>query len=86
MNYLNNFFTLYDSLIMGLSDKMQLLIAIFVIILIACCIFSLIKGGHWIFLILFVILIPGGWSAAKIIAEIFWSLIKFLLIRISINF
>lgn len=85
MFVLNQIFTFYDRLIMDLPAKIQILISLLVLALLIWSLFSIMKKGHWIFVIIFVILFPSGFGAMKNIALIVWGIVKFLLTRIQVN-
>jgi len=78
-------FKFYDNIITRFPPEGQFLISLVILLLIAGAIIGLLKHGHWIFLILLIIFIPGGWPATKHIGLIIWMIIKFLLVRININ-
>jgi len=82
---LNQIFKFYDQIIGSFPEKVQLLVSLFLIFLIIWSLFSLFRHGHWIFIIIFIILFPGGWPASLRILEAVWSLIKFLFVRTQIN-
>lgn len=84
-NTLNQIFIFYDKLIGAFPEKAQVLISLLFIVLIILAFFSMIKHGHWIFVVIFIILFPGGWPASLRVLEAVWSIIKFLLVRIQIN-
>ncbi len=82
---LNQIFIFYDKLIGAFPEKAQVLISLLLITLIILAFISMIKHGHWIFVVIFIILFPGGWPASLRILEAIWAVIKFLLVRIQIN-
>jgi len=84
-NFLNQIFIFYDKLIGAFPEKAQVLISLFLIFLIIMAFLSIIKHGHWIFVVIFIILFPGGWPASLRVIEAIWAVIKFLFIRVQIN-
>lgn len=84
MVILDTIFGFYDKIISRLPEKVQFLFALVILALIVLSFVMVIKRGHWIFIALFVIFFPGGWTALKVVGGVIWTIIKFLLIRIQI--
>jgi hypothetical protein len=82
---LNQIFIFYDRIIGTFPEKAQLLVSIAFILLIIWSLLSLLKHGHWIFVVIFIILFPGGWPASLRILSAIWALLKFLFIRVQVN-
>lgn len=85
MEFLNKLFNLYDRLIYSFPEKTQFFISLLLLTLIAWSLFAIFKHGHWAFVLLFTILLPGGWPALKNMIKILMLVVKFLLIRIQVN-
>lgn len=85
MNILVQIFSFYDKLLSGLPTNIQFFVAIILLVLICWSFYSIFSHGHWIFIVIFVILVPSAWPAVKAIASIVWQVIKFLLVRIQIG-
>jgi hypothetical protein len=85
MDLLISVFNFYDKTLSGLPANAQFFIALLLIALICWSFYSIFAHGHWIFIIIFVILFPGAWPALKSIGTITWAAIKFLIVRIQIN-
>lgn len=79
-------FTYYDQIISGLTPLQQAIISFLLLIFLLWQIWMIIKSGHWIFIALFIILLPGTWPAAKNIGELVLLLIKFLFTRAQLLF
>jgi hypothetical protein len=84
-NILNQIFTFYDRLIGAFPEKAQVLISLLLIVFIILAFISMIKHGHWVFFLIFIILFPGGWPASLRVFDAIWLIIKFLLVRVQIN-
>lgn len=84
MAILDTIFGFYDKIIANMPEKAQFFFALVVLILIVSSFIMVIKKGHWIFIILFAIFFPGGWTALRVIGTVIWAVIKFLLVRIQI--
>jgi len=84
MAILDTIFGFYDKIIANMPEKAQFFFALVVLILIISSFIMVIKKGHWIFIILFAIFFPGGWTALRVIGTVIWAVIKFLLVRIQI--
>lgn len=78
-------FYFYDGMIGAFPAKAQILVSLILILLIISSIIGLLRHGHWIFALIFIILFPGAWPASLIIADAIWLLLKFLFVRIQIN-
>jgi len=85
MNILVQIFSFYDKLLSGLPVSTQFFVAIILLILLCWSFYSIFSHGHWIFIVIFIILFPSAWPAVKAIANILWQMVKFLLVRIQIN-
>jgi hypothetical protein len=85
MIFLSKLFNLYDKLIYSFPDRAQIIVSLLLLFLIVWSLFSIFKHGHWIFVVLFTILLPSGWPALKNVVQIIVAIIKFLLIRIQVN-
>lgn len=84
-DFLPKIFSFYDHLIGSFPEKAQIIVSMVLIILIISAIIGMVKHGHWIFIVIFIILFPGGWPASLRIMNAIWLLLKFLFIRIQIN-
>lgn len=84
MVVLDTIFGFYDRMIAGLPEKVQFFFALVLLVLIVSTFVMVIKKGHWIFLVLFAIFFPGGWTALRVVGAAIWNVIKFLLVRIQI--
>lgn len=85
MNWLNQAFSFYDHLIGSFTPSAQFFVSALLLFLLIMSVISIFKSGHWIFIIVFIILFPSGWPALKTIVSIIWSVIKFLIVRIQLN-
>jgi len=81
MESIDKIFSYYDQLISKLPTGYQALISLLLVIFLIWNIYQIIKGGHWIFLAILVVLLPGTWPAAKNILFLIWTLIKGLFLR-----
>jgi len=86
MNFLDSIFTFYDHFILSFPVPAQFFVSLGILIVIVLAIYYLLHHNHWIFLLLLVLFIPGAWPATKTIGKIIWMVIKFLLVRIQLNF
>ena len=84
MVILDTIFGFYDRIIAPLPGKAQFFFALIILILLISSFVMVIKKGHWIFIVIFAIFFPGGWTALKVIWNVIWTIIKFLLVRIQI--
>ena len=84
MVILDTIFGFYDKLIANLPERAQFFFALIILILLVSSFVMVIKKGHWIFIVIFAIFFPGGWTALKVVFGVIWTIIKFLLIRIQI--
>ena len=82
---IDHIFGLYDKLIYSVTPGFQILISLSLIAILILSIFGILRRGHWIFLLIFVIVFPGGWSALKNVYIVISTLIRALLIRAQIN-
>lgn len=85
MIILDTIFGFYDNAIAKLPSEARIFVAFFILFLIVMSFISIIKKGHWIFILLFAILFPGGWPALKIVGNGIVLVIKFLLTRIGFS-
>ena len=81
IDILNQIFGFYDQIIANIPVGYQAAISLILVILLLWNIFLIIKSGHWIFITVLIVFLPGTWPAAKKIAELFYLLIKGLIIR-----
>ena len=81
MDSLDKLFSFYDQLISKLPVGYQALISLALVIFLVWNIYLIIKSGHWIFILVLIVLLPGTWPAAKNIALIIWALFKGLFMR-----
>ena len=84
-NIIDKIFSSYDKLIYSVTPGFQILISLSLIAILILSIFGILRRGHWIFLLIFVIVFPGGWSALKNVYIVISTLIRALLIRAQIN-
>ena len=82
---IDQIFSSYDKLIYSVPPGYQILISLSLIAIIILSIFGMLRRGHWIFLLIFVIVFPGGWSALKNIYLVVSVIVKALLVRAQIN-
>jgi hypothetical protein len=85
MNTLDQIFTQYDKLIAPLSTGSQALLSTVLLVFLIWQIYMIIKSGHWIFIAVLIICLPGTWPAARQIGNFVWTAIKFLLVRTGIS-
>lgn len=85
MNFLVQIFSFYDKLLSGLPTNVQFFVALLLLLVVCWSFYSIFAHGHWIFIVIFIILFPSAWPALKAIGNISWAVIKFLLVRIQIN-
>ena len=83
MAILDEIFSWYDTLIMPLPLGYQAAISLGLIIFLAISVFSFIKKGHWIFLAIIIIALPGTWPAVKNIGYVLWKIALGLLFRVQ---
>jgi len=81
MGPLDQIFSYYDKTVAAFSPAAQAIIALIFLAVLIWQIFMIVKSGHWIFIALFVILLPGTWPAARQIGLFLYTIIKFLFIR-----
>jgi len=86
MNYLESIFGYYDQITAHLSTGQQAIISLILLIFLVWQIFMIFKSGHWIFIALLIILLPGTWPAAKQIGGLVLMFLEFLLIRAQLLF
>lgn len=78
MDAFNQIFGYYDKLIAPLSPGMQALVSFILLLVLLWQVYMIIKSGHWIFIALLVILLPGTWPAAKEVGRFFLMILEFL--------
>jgi len=83
MEYVNAIFNYYDKLIEPISISYQAIISLALLVILIWNIYQLIKSGHWIFIAVLILMLPGTWPAAKRIGELVWIVITGLLMRIQ---
>ena len=81
MNTLDAVFTYYDKLITPLSSGSQALLSAALLLFLVWQIWMIFKSGHWIFITMLIICLPGTWPAAKNIGNFALMLLKFLFVR-----
>jgi len=86
MAFLDSIFTFYDHFILSFPVLAQFFISLLILIIIILAIYYLLHHNHWIFLVLLVLFIPGAWPATKTIGNIIWMVVKFLIVRVQMNF
>ena len=86
MNYLSNVFQYYDQLIAHFNPTQQAIISFALLLFLIWQLFMIFKSGHWIFIALLIILLPGTWPAALKIFDLVWIMIKFLFSRAQLIF
>lgn len=84
MNILDSIFTYYDKLIAPLSIGSQALLSAALLIFLVWQIWMIFKSGHWIFITILIICLPGTWPAARNIGNLVLLLLKFLFVRAQI--
>ena len=84
MNTLNAIFSAYDNLIVNLSPSVQAMVSLLLLGVLVWQIYMVIKSGHWIFIALLFILLPGTWPAARMIGNYVLTIIHFLITRAQI--
>lgn len=78
---LDKVFTYYDKLIAPLSAGSQALVSFALLLFLAWQVWMIFKSGHWIFITLLIICLPGTWPAARNIGNLLLIVIKFLFVR-----
>jgi uncharacterized membrane protein YccC len=78
-NVLVQFFSYYDKMVSGLSPSAQALIALVLLFFLVWQIYMFIKSGHWMFLAILIICLPGTWPALRQILNYVWKVLQFLL-------
>lgn len=78
MDQLNLIFTCYDKLISGLTLTQQSFISLALLFILLWQIYSVLRNGHWIFIALLILFLPGTWPAAKRIGAILYQAGLFL--------
>lgn len=81
---IDKIFTYYDNLIAPLSTGSQALLSAALLAFMIWQIWMIFKSGHWIFITIFLLCLPGTWPAARNIANLVLLVIKFLLVRAQI--
>jgi len=76
-------FKFYDNFISRFTLEGQFFISLLILLLIIGSVIGLLKHGHWIYVLLLIIFIPGAWPATKHIGLITWVIIKFLFVRVQ---
>ena len=74
-------FNYYDKLIAPLSAGNQALISAVFLVFLIMQIWMIFKSGHWMFIAMFVICLPGTWPAARNIGNLLLMVLKFLFVR-----
>jgi hypothetical protein len=78
-NVLVQIFSYYDKVVSGLSPSAQGLIALALLAFLIWQIWMFIKSGHWLFLAVIIICLPGTWPALRQILDYIWKVLQFLL-------
>ena len=78
---LDQIFTYYDKLIAPLSVGSQAAISALLLVLLIWQIWMIFKSGHWMFIAVLIICLPGTWPAARNIGHLLLIVLKFLLVR-----
>lgn len=81
MEAIDKIFSFYDQLMSQLPAGYQALISLALIIILIWNIYLIIKGGHWIFLAILIVLLPGTWPAVKTILSLIWVFFQGLFVR-----
>lgn len=85
MNIIVQFFSIYDRLLYGLTPGIQAIVSLLLVVAIVLSVIQILKRPTVVFLVVFILLLPGGVSAIKIIWNFILTAIKFLLIRVQSN-
>ena len=85
MNLLNFYFNSYDKLIASLSPHLQILAAFVILFILIGLILAALRHGHWIFIVLLVLIFPSVIPVIKIIWQTISLIVTFLITRIAIN-
>ena len=86
MNSIDSIFSYYDKIIANLNPVQQAVISLLLLLFLVWQIFMIVKSGHWIFIALFIVLLPGTWPAARQIGRLVWLVVRFLLVRAQLLF
>ena len=78
---LDQIFTYYDKLIAPLSAGSQALLSAALFVFLIWQIWMIFKSGHWMFIAILIISLPGTWPAARNISHLILIVLKFLLTR-----
>jgi hypothetical protein len=78
-NVLVQIFGYYDKVVSSLAPSAQGLIALALLAFLIWQIWMFIKSGHWMFLAVLIICLPGTWPALRQILEYVWRVLQFLL-------
>lgn len=81
MNSLDQIFNYYDKLVAPLSAGSQALLSAALLLFLIWQIWMIFKSGHWIFITMLIICLPGTWPAAQNIGNLVLIVIKFLFVR-----
>jgi len=81
---LDKVFTYYDKLIAPLSTGSQALVSFALLLFLVWQVWMIFKSGHWIFITLLIVCLPGTWPAARNIGNLLLIVIKFLFVRAQV--
>jgi hypothetical protein len=85
MQSVDKIFGIYDNLIQGLPLGYQALISGALIFILFWNVYLFVRKGHWIFLMLLIVMLPGTWPAVMNICSIFTKIVLGLIVRIQGN-
>jgi hypothetical protein len=66
----------------GLPREAQFFISLLVLVFLVGSVIGMMRHGHWIFFVAFVIFFPGGWPALKNLWHLLWLLLKYLIVTL----
>ena len=83
MEVIDKIFTYYDSLIVDLPIGYQAIISAGLVLFLFWNVYIFIRKGHWIFLAILLIALPGTWPALRNLGYILWKVVINLVFRIQ---
>ncbi len=84
MDSLDKIFGYYDKLISPLSTGNQALISAALLVFLVWQVYMIFKSGHWIFITVLIVCLPGTWPAARQLLTFGWMILKLLFVRAEI--
>ena len=86
MDKLNLVFSYYDKIVAPLSPTAQALISLALLVFLVWQIYLIFRNGHWVFIMLLIVFLPGTWPAARQVGELIYQIGIFLIGRAKILF